>query len=117
MTYDSNTSDLDAEFFSNWLKKMDKDVAAAFILSGLALDKERILEAFDTACQVMHIRSLEKSAQLQKELGLDSADLIGTLDPSGISVEEDTREFVKKIDGLIASVLESGKKKKSDLDK
>lgn len=116
MVYNSSTGDLDAEFFSTWLKKMDEDVAAAFVLSGLALDRDRILEAFDTACQVMHIRSVEKADKLRKELGADEKDYLGTLDPSGLPLEEDTKNFVKKIDDLIASVLESGKKKKNDLD-
>lgn len=111
MTYNSSTGDLDAEFFSTWLKKMDEDVAAAFVLSGLALDKERIIEAFDVACQIMHIRSIEKADKLRKDLS-EGNDYYEAFDSSESS--EDTKNFVKKIDDLIASVLDSGKKKKID---
>jgi len=118
MSFDAGTNEMDAEFFATWLKKMDNDVAIAFVLSGLALDRERILDAFDTACQVMHLRSIKEAEKIEKELGQNTDSVLGTLDPAGISVEEDTKQFVKKIDDLIASVLESGKKKKTeDTDK
>lgn len=118
MTYNSGTGELDPEFFSTWLKKMDEDVAVAFVLSGLALDPAKLLEAFDTACQVMHIRSVEKADKLREQLGKEDPNLLGPIDSSGVSVDEDTKDFVKRIDDLIQSVLDSGKKKKEpDADK
>lgn len=116
MIYNSSTGELDPEFFSDWLKKMDDDVAVAFVLSGLALDRNRILEAFDTACQVMHLRSVERANKLRDELSKDEAGLLGPMDVSGLSVDNETKDFVKRIDDLIQSVLDSGKKKKDEPD-
>jgi len=51
---------LDAEFFSSWMKRMDEDVALSFVLSGLSLNRNKTLEAFDVACQIMDIRTSNK---------------------------------------------------------
>lgn len=107
--------DVNAEFFSAWLKKMDEDVAVAFVLSGISLNKEKMLEAFDTACQVMHIRALERAEKLRKTLGLDDiedATLSLDVSPKTTEEEEDTKDFVSRMDKLIKGALESDSKKK-----
>lgn len=55
-----STKQLDSAFIRACLEKMDPDVAARFILSGVSLDKTKIEDAFVLACKEMQIRALEK---------------------------------------------------------
>lgn len=119
MIFENNTSaELDAEFFSGWLKKMDEDVAVAFVLSGISLDRQKMLEAFEVACQVMHIRALDKDEKLRQILGTKDKLPLGLDALTSESIKQDTEDFVSRIDKLIKDVLESNSKKKdSEEDK
>ena len=115
MTSKNNLPDTDAEFFSAWLKKMDTDVATAFVLSGISLKKEKLLEAFDVACQIMHLRAVNEAERLKEKFGIkDEIDkLSASLDATSKTTEKDTQDFVSRIDKLIKGVLDSSKKKDS----
>lgn len=89
----------DAVFLSSWLKKMDKDVAAFFVLSGVSLDSRKIIEAFSVACQIMEIRSKK------------------TEEKAGKIFDKDYRNNPENIDNLLNELLSSFGKKLPPQDK
>jgi hypothetical protein len=54
----------DANAIKALLEKMDKDVAARFVVSALSLKKQVIDAALTTACQEMAIRDAKKQAEI-----------------------------------------------------
>ena len=93
---------INANFFAKWLDKMDNDVAARFVLSGVSLKRNKILEAFDTACNIMHIRESQRSESYESEANKAYSEL-AAIDVHGL--DETSKDFLEKVDGLIKNAL------------
>jgi len=87
----------DAAFFSSWLKKMDKDVATFFVLSGVSLDSQKIIEAFGVACQVMEIRAKKTEEKVGKIFGKDYKNKLNNPEDIDNLLNELLSSFGKKL--------------------
>jgi hypothetical protein len=126
MFSNSSVDSLNSEFFSSWLKKLDTDIAAQFVLSGVSLDKNKIIEAFDVACRVMQLRSLDRLEKLRakqkKSSNVDSPNSLGLPGDKGgfdakhnaLTGEEESEDFLKEVDDFLKDILGVAKPTKKE---